>query len=175
MFGRFIQVTLGRDSNFVPDTSLEFRFIMDPSFKWETQSTDLNRDNTPVKLVPTTTSTGSSIPVSGGGVPLPNSLELPRPCLPLVPEAPRVFKPKMEGRFDGTASKVGIFLVSCEHFLKQWHYQFQTQADVVEFFTECLEGEADKCYVELYQSDAPELQSIKCFFWALSTILVAPT
>lgn len=33
MFARLVQVTLGRDPNFVPETSAELRFILDPKYE----------------------------------------------------------------------------------------------------------------------------------------------
>lgn len=78
--------------------------------------------------------------------------------------ASRVFKPKMEVRFDGSANKVGFFLVETKRFFNRWGYQFQSQEDAIEFVAV---RSAAVWYVDLYHLNAPELHSINLFFGAL--------
>lgn len=89
--------------------------------------------------------------------------------MPLLPDPPRVFKPEMEARFDGSPSKVSYFLVATESFFNQWGHQFRCQAEAIEFVADCLEGQAANWYMDLYHLNAPELQSIDLFFLAFRT------
>lgn len=87
-----------------------------------------------------------------------------RPYVPILLDPLNVFNPQMEARFDGSASKVGYFLVATKRFFNQWGYQFCSQAEAIEFIADCLDGQAADWYIDLYHLRAPELQSIELFF-----------
>lgn len=66
-----------------------------------------------------------------------------------TPTAPSVFKRELETWFDGSAERVGYFIVTVNSFLRRWDHQFQNDVERIEYIAQRLDGLAMEWYVGL--------------------------